>query len=413
MSPHTENLRNPRTMRRHPLSLFTLIALGCALSACSKGDAITEHAAIDAPIEVALHQAAKERIPVTLELDGTLAPNRSAKLSPLVSGHIAEVHVERGDRVKAGDPLISLRRNELSLAARAASQRAAAHLRQLGVDRIGEFDPEALPEVIAAKAALDQEEDQLRRYTQLYEHGSIDERSYAQAQLMTDAARARYQAALQQANASAANYQALAAEAALRRADASNTTLRAPFDGSVVERTGEIGEFISSQSPAVELVDASQLRLNLAVPERFAGDIFTGQKAEILIRGTTHRIEGEVRYIAAAIDEATRTLRIELIAPNPEGAIRPGHFARAKLHLGGEREVIRVPKDALLERAGVYRIYYRGEDNRAAATLVHVVEAADDDFLIDAANLPDRVELILSPPRLLQDGSPLAVGLEG
>lgn len=400
-------------MRRHSLILLNVIALSAAIGACSRGDALTEAVEIDASIEVALHPAVKARIPLTLELDGTLAPNRAAKLSPLVSGHIAEVHVERGDEVKTGDALISLRRNELSLAARAAGQRAAAHLSQLGVDRIGDYEPEALPEVIAAKASLAQQEDQLRRYTQLYEHGSIDERSYTEAQLMADAARARYQAALQQANASAANYQALAAEASLRRADASNTTLRAPFDGSVVERTGEIGEFISSQTPVVELVDATELRLNLAVPERFAGEIFKGQRAEIQIRGTSHRIEGEVRYIAAAIDEATRTLRIELIAPNPGGSIRPGHFARAKLNLGGEREIIRVPKDALLERAGVYRIYYRGEDNRAAAALVHVVEADGDDFLIDATKLPDRVELILSPPRILQDGSPISVALEG
>ena len=396
-------------MRRHLLSLLLIISLG----ACSNGDALIEHAEIDAPIEVALHQAEKERIPLTLELDGTLAPNRAAKLSPLVSGHISDVYVERGDRVKAGDPLISLRKTELSLAARAASQRAAAHLSQLGVDRISEFDPEALPEVIAAKAALDQEEDQLARYTKLFEHGSIDERSYAQAQLMTDAARARYQSALQQARASASNYQALSAEASLRRSDASNTTLRAPFEGSIVERKGEIGEFISSQSPAVELVDASQLRLNLAVPERFAANIFEGQEAEILIRGTPHHLRGEVRYIAAAIDEATRTLRIEIITPNPEGAIRAGHFARAKLNLGGEREVIRVPKDALIERAGVYRVYLRGEDNRAVASLVHIVEVTDEEFLIDASDLPDRVDLILSPPRMLQDGSPVSTGMEG
>lgn len=413
LNPKRPTHDSPRTMRRDLLLLFLVSALGASLAACSKGDALTEHAEIDAPIEVALHHAVKERIPVTLELDGTLAPNRSAKLSPLVSGHIAEVHVERGDRVKAGDPLISLRRNELSLAARAASQRAAAHLRQLGVDRIGEFDPEALPEVIAAKAALDQEEDQLRRYTQLYEHGSIDERSFAQAQLMTDAARARYQSALQQAKASAANYQALSAEAALRQADAANTVLRAPFDGSVVERMGEVGEFISSQSPAVELVDASQLRLNLAVPERFADSIFEGQEAEILISGTSHRLRGEVRYIAAAIDEATRTLRIEVLTPNPDGALRAGHFARARLNLGGEREVIRVPKDALSERAGVYRLYVRGEDNRAIASLVTVIESDGDEFLIDASELPDRVELILSPPRMLQDGSPITASMEG
>src|SRR5690554_1046756 len=230
---------------------------------------------------------------------------------------------------------------------------------------------------------------------------------------MTDAARARYQSALQQAKASAANYQALSAEAALRQADAANTVLRAPFDGSVVERMGEVGEFISSQSPAVELVDASQLRLNLAVPARFADSIFEGQEAEILISGTTHRLRGEVRYIAAAIDEATRTLRIEVLTPNPDGALRAGHFARARLNLGGEREVIRVPKDALSERAGVYRLYVRGEDNRAIASLVTVIESDGDEFLIDASELPDRVELILSPPRMLQDGSPITASMEG
>ena len=152
---------------------------------------------------------------------------------------------------------------------------------------------------------------------------------------------------------------------------------------------------------------------NLAVPERFADSIFEGQEAEILISGTSHRLRGEVRYIAAAIDEATRTLRIEVLTPNPDGALRAGHFARARLNLGGEREVIRVPKDALSERAGVYRLYVRGEDNRAIASLVTVIESDGDEFLIDASELPDRVELILSPPRMLQDGSPITASMEG
>ncbi|MCA9576572.1 MAG: efflux RND transporter periplasmic adaptor subunit [Polyangiales bacterium] len=404
-SPHTHSSLAPA------LFLGGLLAgsLGGALSGCESSRAGAAVPADTTPevVEVSTATARVEQIPNTLALDGTLQPRRHARLSPLVSGHVAQVRVERGDVVAEGDPLVVLRQVDLRLAARAASARAEAQLEQLGVERTTEFDPDAVPEVVAARADWENLEDQLRRVTPLHAEGVVDDRSFEQARSAAEAARARYDQARTRARGSLASYVALSSEARLRRNEASNTTVRAPFAGAIMERLVEVGEFVGTQSPVVELVDASELRLELAVPERYAALVHEGQSVQVTVDGTEQQVTGEVRFIAAALDTANRTLTIEVVIDNHDGAIRAGHFARAELQLDGTRRVVRVPTNALSERAGVYRLFVV-EDGIATTTAVRVIDRTDDVTTLDA-ELPDGTVVVTLPPRNLADGVPVRV----
>src|SRR5690606_32948221 len=248
--------------------------------------------------------------PNTLELDGTLRAKRSASLSPLVGGHVSEVLVERGDVVKEGQILMRLRASEYKLAAQAASARASAQLEQLGVERgeAGNVDPDRIAAVAAAKATWEANRDQQARNAQLHSMGAISDQVLEQSRAAEAASRANYESARQGVGASLASYSALSAEAARLRNDADNTRIRAPFAGSIVMRSAEVGEFVSPQAPIVEIVDASELRLELKVPERNAGQIVVGQPVHITVDGTDEEITGTVQFVSAALDVATRTL---------------------------------------------------------------------------------------------------------
>ncbi|MCA9532712.1 MAG: efflux RND transporter periplasmic adaptor subunit, partial [Myxococcales bacterium] len=169
----------------------------------------------------------------------------------------------------------------------------------------------------------------------------------------------------------------------------------------------EVGEFVGTQSPVVTLVDASQLRLELAVPERFAALVHVGQQATVTVDGTGQEVLGEVRFIAAALDTDTRTLTVEVVIDNADGAVRAGHFARAELQLDGTRSVVRIPSSALSERAGVYRVFVV-RDGVAATTAVRVIETAGELTTLDA-DLPDGAVVVTLPPRDLADGVPVHV----
>ncbi len=392
----------------------TYLAVSVLLAAAgSAGCGTTERAAaavvVDPEVDVAVARAERVEVPTVLELDGTLRAKRSARVSPLVSGHVARVLVERGAVVEEGQTLIELRATTLALDARAAAARATAQLEQLGVapGAQRDVDPDSVPGVAAAKADWDAARDQLERNAELHEMGAISDQVIEQTRAAEAAARARYDAARQGVNASLASYSALSAEASRRREDASNTRIRAPFAGSVVQRMAEVGEFVGPQSPVLELVDASELRLELEVPERSSTRIAAGQAVSVTVDGVEGEIAGTVRFVSAALDEQRRTLTIEAVVPNPDGRLRAGHFARARIALGGTEALVRVPAGAVRERAGVERIFVI-EDGVARARIVSTVRRDGDAALI-SGDLREGESVVLEPPHALADGATVRV----
>jgi RND family efflux transporter MFP subunit len=383
--------------------LFLCVAL--AVTGCSAASArVAEGKQETAPISVQTVTASAIKAPLTLELEGTLGPRRHAKLSPFVSGHVASVAVELGDQVPVGAPLLTLRASDFRLVASAARARADAQLRQLGLTSAdGTAELDKVPSVAAAKAELDNASDSLRRQTQLRGTGAITEQSYDQSVRQHAAASARYESARQAVEGQLAAYTALRSEASLRQNDASNAVVRAPFAGRVARKMAEVGEYVSPQSPVIELVDTSELRLTLQVPERHVTRVKEGQRVQVSVDGTDIVREGVVRHLSAALDEGSRTLTIEAAVPNADGALRAGHFARARLDLGATQELVSVPVSALSERAGVFRVFVVA-GGHAEARIVEVVERDGQRALV-RGELAASEAVVSAPPRGLSDGS--------
>jgi len=385
--------------------VMLLVAL--AATGCSRTDAKPDPAKSESgPVAVQTVVAERVTTPEVLRLDGTLEPYREAKLSPLVAGHVSAIEVERGDHVKKGDALVKLRADSLHLAASSAAARAKAQREQLALDEDGKLDLDAVPDVVAAKTDRDLAADELKRMTSLFESGAIDERSYERAKAALDSAEARLKSAKQRATAGYATYRSLRADAALRQDDANNGTLVAPFDGAVMKRLVEVGEFVGPQQPVIELVDVSKLRLELEIPERASSKVQVGQSVDIEVDGTGQKLKGKIAFVSAAIDSDKRTLTAEAVIDNESGDVRAGHFARARLALDGSRELLRVPRAAIAERAGVYRIYVV-EGGRAKARIVELVDQDGDQVLL-GTDVPDGAIVVSPIPNGIGDGVAVA-----
>lgn len=400
-----------RTYLAVSAGIFGVLAAGCSSdSVASASDTAQKEL-----VEVAVTPAESVTVPNALALDGTLRARRQARVSPIVSGHVERVLVERGDLVKEGQVMIELRASDLRLEAQAAASRAAAQLEQLGVDPKSAkgADPEKVASVAAAKADWEAARDQLERNERLHENGAVSDQQLTQSRAMEAAARARYEAARQAVSASLSSYAALSADAARRSSDAQNTKIRAPFTGSVMKRSAEVGEFVGPQTPVVELIDASELRLELQVPERQSTKIREGQIVEVEVDGSEVSTKGEVKYVAAALDEARRTLTVEVVVPNPEGQLRAGHFARARIVLDGTRALLRVPATAVRERAGVERLFAVDDQGVATARIVTSVRR-EGDFVLVEGELASGEAVVIDPPPTLADGAKVRIqGREG
>jgi RND family efflux transporter MFP subunit len=335
-------------------ALIAFVPIGCNDDG-DEGDTSRAQDAI--PVTVATADAVTE--PITLELDGTLVADEESDVTPLVPGRVVEVLVERGDRVEEGQPIVRLRDVDYRLQARAARAQLDQARARLGVEGGENLPaPADTPDVRAARADMDLAASNLRRMEGLAEQGAISTQALEQSRTQSAAARERYEMALNGARGSLAALEA--ARAALDQAAtaAGDATVRAPFAGEIANRMASVGEYVSPQSPLVSLVRTDPLRIEVSVPQQHLLDVRPEQRVDLRVDAAPGRsFEGTVRYVSASVDRATRGLTVEAVIPNPDGVLRPGLFATARLETGGTREVARIPKAAVLSRAGVDRVF--------------------------------------------------------
>lgn len=168
------------------------------------------------------------------------------------------------------------------------------------IARLGVEDRKARLE--EAEALLRQREIEHQAASRLASKGFRSNAGLAEARARLDAAKARVSAI---------------------RTDIARTTVRAPFAGILETRHVETGDFLKVGERVASIVDLDPLLAVGFVAERDVGELRLGGKGAVrLIDGKT--VEGRVRYVASVADPSTRSFRVEVEIPNPDGAIRAG-----------------------------------------------------------------------------------------
>jgi len=163
----------------------------------------------------------------------------------------------------------------------------------------------------------------------------------------------------------------LAAEANVQRLTAMEDFKRivAPFDGIVTARETDVGALInagSGQGPELfKVADIHRMRIYVRVPQALSGDIAGGETAELNLPQHPNRpIHATVATTSHAINQASRTLLVELQADNPTGDLQPGTYAQVHFRLPDSPDTLRLPTSALLFREDGLRVAVLGPDNK-------------------------------------------------
>jgi RND family efflux transporter MFP subunit len=231
----------------------------------------------------------------TLQATGEFVSPITSELAAKIQGRVTRVYVQEGERVSAGQALLTLDTDYSNLdlqRAQAEQARAAA---------------------MEAEAERD-----IARKRDLLAKGSVPQATYD-----------RSQAAVEQARAARA---AAAAQVGSARQRLADSTLRAPINGVVVEKRAEVGERLGDNSVAFVIAQTSPLKLRFDLPERYLESVRKGQT----VRATTEpfpneKFEGKVSVIAQVVDPKTRSFFVEALFPNTDRRLRPGLFARVEL----------------------------------------------------------------------------------
>ena len=138
-----------------------------------------------------------------------------------------------------------------------------------------------------------------------------------------------------------------AAEAAVKKAEIElgRTRISAPFSGIVEEQPAKAGELLSVGSVCAVLIAPDPLFIVGAVTEREVGRLRPGMDGTAQLV-TGEKVSGAIRFVGSAAETSTRTFRVELEVPNPDGRLRDGVTATMRIPLKGEA-AHRLPPSAL------------------------------------------------------------------
>lgn len=225
--------------------------------------------------------------------------------------------------------------------------------------------------ILEAKALLAQAEMDHAAASQLAEKGYTAQTRAAATQALLDAARARIK------------------EAEL---ELEHTIIRSPISGVIQTPMAEVGAQLEKGSICATVVNSDPMIAIGQVSELNVAQVSLDMTAEVeLVTGET--MEGKVRYISPAANPDTRTFRIEVELPNPDGAARDGVTAVTKLPLPVEKAHKISPAILTLNDDGEVGVRAVGDDNKTAFYPVKVLGGEKDGLWV--GGLPDTVNVIV------------------
>ena len=182
----------------------------------------------------------------------------------------------------------------------------------------------------------------------------------------------------------------------------------APFDGVLTVRNTDIGQLIGSGSGsgAKELFHVAAihtLRVYINVPQIYSPAAVPGVQASLTLpQFPGRRFPGKLVRTAEAIDQASRTLLVEVDVANPAGEILPGAYAEVHLKLPSATSTVVIPVTSLIFRSEGLRV---GVVRNGHAIMVPITLGRDFGTEVEVVSGLDGSEkVITNPPDSLVDG---------
>lgn len=361
-------------MRSSPLSARSLSV--CLLFAVASLVSCTRQQPVqarqeNAAVSVATARVSSRNIQRIVQSVGTLFPLDETVISAEIEGKIEEVNADLGDSVVKGAVLARISDEEQKYLVLQTEAQLRMAMERVGLrnekDRI--TDVRESTEVRRAQADLFDSEQHFNRVRSLVDQGIGSRSELDQAQARYNSARAAYDASINSARNLLQDIERSKAVLQLQRKKLRDTTVYAPFAGSIKERTVTPGSYVTPNAPLFTLVKTDPIRLRLEVPERMAPWIRNGQIAEVQVEAFEDRkFEGKVWRISPTVDQSKRTFVVEALIANPGNQLKAGSYARASLPTN---------KIDRVRLAPVRAVAYVFGSNKAYVVKNGVVEARD------------------------------------
>jgi RND family efflux transporter MFP subunit len=385
--------------------LIGIIALSCAAGglACSRTEEPPNVTAAVQPIAVTVAPVLSAETAERLEAGGTVSAPESASVSSRIVATILSVRVRAGDHVRAGDVLVTLDARDVTEHARQARASALAAEKALAQARSAQSAAEAEHRLATAWH---------KRIAALHARNSATDQERDEAEARLSAASARIAGELAGIEAADARLESARAAVGAAAATESFTTIRAPFNGLVTERTADPGNLAAPGAPLLRIESDGARQVVVQVDEARVAYVDPGDRVSVEIAAagesaaSRRELEGVVAEVARAVGTDQRTFTVKVTLP-PTVTTRSGSFARVAFR-GAPRRALLVPAAAIQRRGQVASVYVVRD---GIATLRLVQSGAESPEGVEVlAGLDAGESVVTSPPARLVDGARVAVG---
>lgn len=285
------------------LSRSCILLAVCSLFAChSKKDNSAPSAAQrqSGPLVVEGFIVKPRPISDNIEVPGSLLPAEETQIRAEVAGRITQLNIEEGSAVRKGELLVKLFDQDLQ-----------AQLRKLEVQlQIAEKTEE--------------------RQKELLKISGISQQDYDLAALQVENLKADIQTT---------------------KIAIAKTEIRAPYNGQIGLRSVSLGSYLSPNDIVATVRQVSELKLEFAVPEKYAKNISRGSQVIFAVDGGEKDHRAKVLATESGVDQTTRTLRVKALVSESHPELVPGIFAKVKLQLGKTDEALLIPTQAIIPQA--------------------------------------------------------------
>ena len=367
-----------------------------AVAACSS--APPESSQPLSPVLVKISTVTTRHVPRTFDAGGVVRARTSATLASRITAPVLSVRVAAGNRVRAGQPLITFEGRELD----ANRGRAAAE-----VTALERTHAAAVADRAAAEAAVMLARTSHGRVATLHARDAATAQELDEAVSALRAAEARFAAADAHVAAAAASLDGARQAEAAAGAAASYAALAAPFDGLITERLVDPGALATPGLPLLRIEDTARFRLEVIVDESRVPLLVEGMPVEAVldddqIEGASpNSLNGTIAEISRTVDVGSHSFLVKIDLPT-HAAIRSGMFARARF-AAGSQELLAIPLGAIVPQGQLSTVFVVSAEQRAQMRVVDTGVRGTDWVEVLAGVSPG--ERVIVSPIGIRDGA--------
>lgn len=300
-------------------------------------------------LKTAVVKAAPISVDLILNAEVTANQDKTGQVLAKTSGVISSIKKHLGDQVKSGDTLAVIASRELA---------------------------EAEASYTTAKAKADFAKAQLAREGSLWKQKATSEQEYLSAKATANEAAAELESAEQKLKLLESNHTNTPDH---KGQPAAGVPVNAPFDGTIIEKKIALGDQVNDQSPLFKVADLDTVWVIANVFEKDLERVAVGQAASVSVRAHPDRVfEGPVTWVAAVLDEKTRTMQARIEIDNKDGHLKPGSFATAVIKVVTKADGLSVPPAAIQRQKSESIVFVQATDGVYQRRAVKLGETSPD-----------------------------------